>query len=101
MEQSIDEFKKRYVVEGTMKPCPALEGNLCRFMNVGQILAGHIRTLKKPYFVSRLFAVLDNIQVCPIAFNAFEELKTKVKWSESRASWSERMRKIEMEGNGA
>src|SRR3984893_5967821 len=29
MEQSIDEFKKRFVVEGIMKPCPALKGNLC------------------------------------------------------------------------
>jgi hypothetical protein len=29
MEQSIDEFKKRFVVEGIVKPCPALKGNLC------------------------------------------------------------------------
>ena len=29
MEQSIDQFKKRFVVEGIVKPCPALKGNLC------------------------------------------------------------------------
>ncbi len=29
MEQSIDEFKKRFVIEGIVKPCPALKGNLC------------------------------------------------------------------------
>src|ERR1700746_884260 len=29
MEQSIGEFKKRFVVEGIVKPCPALKGNLC------------------------------------------------------------------------
>jgi Fe-S-cluster containining protein len=101
MEQSIDEFKKRYVVEGTMRPCPALKGNLCSIYERRPDSCRTYPHFEKPYFVSRLFAVLDNIQVCPIAFNAFEELKTKVQWSESRARWSERMRKIEMEGNGA
>jgi Fe-S-cluster containining protein len=96
MEQSIDEFKKRFVVEGTMKPCPALKGNLC------SIYAGRpdaCRTyphLEKPHFVSRLYGVLDSIGVCPIAFNAFEELKAKVKWSKYRERWSKRMRELEM-----
>jgi hypothetical protein len=31
----------------------------------------------------RLYGVLDSIGICPIAFNAFEELKAKVKWSKS------------------
>ncbi len=48
-----------------------------------------------------LYGVLDNIRICPIAFNAFEELKAMVKWSKYRARWSKRMREIEIEGNVA
>jgi uncharacterized protein len=46
MEQTIDEFKKRFVPEGTMKPCPALKGNLCSIYQHRPTLAGHIRTSK-------------------------------------------------------
>ena len=96
MQQSIDEFKKRFVVEGIMKPCPALEGNLC---SIYEARPGDCRSyphLEKPDFVSRLYGVLDNIAICPIALNAFEELKAKLKWAKYRERWSKRMRQIEM-----
>jgi hypothetical protein len=32
--------------------------------------------------------VIDNVAICPIAFNAFEELKTKLGWS--RSPWHQR-----------
>jgi Fe-S-cluster containining protein len=88
MEQSIDEFKKRFVVEGIMKPCPALKGNLCSVYEGRPDACRSYPHLEKPHFTSRLYGVLDSIGICPIAFNAFEELKVKVKWSKFRARWS-------------
>ena len=99
MEQSIDEFKKRFVVEGIMKPCPALEGNLCSIYEGRPDVCRSYPHFEKPAFISRLYGVLDSIGICPIAFNAFEALKAKVKWSKYRARWSKRMREIETEGN--
>jgi Fe-S-cluster containining protein len=95
MEQSIDEFKKRFVVEGTMKPYPALKGNLCSIYEGRPHACRSYPHLEKPHFTSRLYGVLDSIAVCPIAFNAFEELKAKVKWTEARERWSKRMREFE------
>jgi uncharacterized protein len=101
MEQSIDEFKKRFVVEGIMKPCPALKGNLCLIYEGRPDVCRSYPHFEKPDFIFRLYGVLDSICFCPIAFNAFEELKAKVKWSKYRARWSKRMREIGTEGNEA
>jgi len=101
VELSIDEFKKRFVVEGIMKPCPALKGNLCSIYEGRPDACRSYPHLEKPYFISRLYGVLENISICPIAFNIFEELKAKVKWSKYRSRWSKRMREIETEGNAA
>ena len=94
MEQSIDEFKKRFVVEGIVKPCPALKGNLCSIYEGRPDVCRSYPHLEKPGLIFRLYGVLENIRICPIAFNAFEELKAKVKWSRYRARWSKRMREI-------
>jgi Fe-S-cluster containining protein len=99
MEQSIDEFKKCFVVEGIMKPCPALQGNLCSIYEDRPDVCRSYPHLEQPGFTLRLYRVLDNIRICPMAFNAFEELKAKVQWSKYRARWTKRMREIEMEGN--
>jgi len=101
MEQSIDEFKKRFVVQGIVKPCPALKGNLCSIYEGRPDVCRSYPHFEKPHFIFRLYGVLDSIAVCPIAFNAFEELKAKVKWSQYRARWSKRRRQIETEGNVA
>jgi len=101
MEQSIDEFKKRSVVEGIVRHCPALKGNLCSIYEVRPDVCRSYPHLEKRGFTSRLYGVLDSIGICPIAFNAFEELKAKVNWSRYRAKWSKRTRGIEMEGNVA
>jgi Fe-S-cluster containining protein len=101
MEQSIDEFKKRFVVEGVVKPCPALTGNLCSIYEGRPDVCRTYPHFEKPDFIWRLYGVLDSIGICPIAFNAFEELKAKVKWSKYRVRWSKRMREIETEGNVA
>jgi Fe-S-cluster containining protein len=95
MEQSLEEFKKRFVVEGIVKPCPALKGNLCSIYENRPDVCRSYPHLEKPDFTFRLYGVLDNIRICPIAFNAFEELKAKLKWSKHRAKWSEQI--LEME----
>jgi len=95
MEQSIDEFKKRFVVEDIVKPCPALKGNLCSIYEGRPDVCRSYPHFEKPDFIFRLYGVLDSIAICPIAFNAFEELKVKLKWSKYRARWSKRMREIQ------
>ncbi len=95
MQQSIDEFKKRFVVEGIMNPCPALNGNLCSIYEHRPEDCRSFPHLEKTYFVTRLYGVLDSIAICPIAFNAFEELKAKLNWSKHRERWSKRMQLIE------
>ncbi len=96
MDQSMDEFKKRFVVEGIMKPCPALRGNLCSIYEGRPDVCRSYPHLEKPDLIFSLYGFLDNIRICPIAYNVFEELKAKVKWSKYRARWSKRMRKLEM-----
>jgi Fe-S-cluster containining protein len=101
MEQSIDEFKKRFVVEGIVKPCLALKGNWCAiYEGRPDVCRSHLH-FEKPDFIFRLYGVLDSIGICPIAFNAFEELKAKLKWSKYRARWSKRMPEIQTGGNVA
>jgi Fe-S-cluster containining protein len=101
MEQSIDEFKKRFVVEGLVKPCPALKGNLCAIYEGRPDVCRSYPHFEKPDFIFRLYGVLDSIGICPIAFNAFEELKAKVEWSKYRARRSKRMWELETEGHVA
>ena len=101
MEQSIDEFKKRFVVEDIVKPCPALKGNLCSIYEGRPDVCRSYPHFEKPDFIFRLCGVLDSIAICPIAFNAFEELKAKLKWSKYRARWSKRMREIQTGANVA
>ncbi len=96
MDQSMDEFKKRFVVEGIMKPCPALRGNLCSIYEGRPDVCRSYPHLEKPDLIFSLYGFLDNIRICPIAYNVFQELKAKVKWSKYRARWSKRMRKLEM-----
>jgi Fe-S-cluster containining protein len=101
MEQSIEEFKKRFVIAGRMTPCPALKGNLCSIYEGRPDVCRSYPHLEKPDLIFSLSGVLDNVGICPIAFNAFAELKAKVQWSKYRARWSRRMREIEMHGSGA
>ncbi len=92
LEQSIDEFKKRFMVEGI--PCPALKGNLCSIYENRPDVCKSFPHLEKPRFTTRLMGVIDNLSICPIAFNAFEELKVKVQWPKNRPSWSKRLREM-------
>jgi uncharacterized protein len=79
--QSIEAFKKQFMSEGEVNPpCPMLDGKLCSIYENRPEVCRTYPHLEKPRFTSRLMGVIDNVAVCPIAFNAFEELKTKLGW---------------------
>jgi Fe-S-cluster containining protein len=61
-------------------PCPMLKGNLCSIYSDRPDTCRTFPHLEKSGFVFRLIGVIENLSVCPIVFNAFEELKTILHW---------------------
>ena len=83
--QSIAEFEKHFMSEGMVNPpCPMLDGKVCSIYENRPEVCRSFPHLEKPHFTSRLMGVVDNVAVCPIAFNAYEELKTKLGWTKGR-----------------
>ena len=82
--QSIEEFRKKSMSEDTVNPpCPMLNGNLCAIYENRPDVCRSYPHLEQPHFTARLMGVLANVAICPIAFNAFEELKVKLGWRPS------------------
>ena len=80
--QSIKAFEKQCMSEGKVNPpCPVLNGKLCSIYENRPEVCRSYPHLEQPHFTSRLVGVIENVAICPIAFNAFEELKTKLGWS--------------------
>jgi uncharacterized protein len=80
--QSMKAFEKQFMSEGKANPpCPLLDGKLCSIYDNRPEVCRSYPHLEKPHFTSRLMGVIENVAICPIAFNAFEELKTKLRWS--------------------
>ena len=79
--QSINAFRKQYMSEGKVNPpCPLLNGNQCSIYENRPDVCRSFPHLEQPEFTSRLIGVIENVATCPIAFNAFEELKAKLAW---------------------
>jgi uncharacterized protein len=79
--QSIEAFQERFMSEGEVNPpCPMLNGKLCSIYENRPDVCRSYPHLEQPKFTFRLMGVIDNVAVCPIAFNAFEELKAKLAW---------------------
>jgi uncharacterized protein len=79
--QSIEAFQKQSMSEGKVNPpCPMLNGKLCSIYENRPDVCRSFPHLEQPEFTSRLIGVIDNVAICPIAFNAFEELKAKLVW---------------------
>ena len=57
-----------------------LNGKLCSIYENRPDVCRSFPHLEQPEFTSQLMGVIDNVAVCPIAFNAFEELKAKLAW---------------------
>jgi Fe-S-cluster containining protein len=83
--QSIEAFEKQFMSEGMVNPpCPKLDGTLCSIYENRLELCKSFPHLEQPGFTTRLMGVIDNVAICPIAFNAFEELKTRLGWLPDR-----------------
>ena len=83
--QSIKAFEKQFMSEGKVNPpCPMLDGKLCSIYEDRPEVCRSYPHLEQPHFTSRLMSVIDNVAICPIAFNAFEKLKTELGWSRDR-----------------
>jgi uncharacterized protein len=79
--QSIKTFERQFMSEGKVNPpCPMLNGKLCSIYENRPDVCRSYPHLEQPEFTSRLIGVIDNVAICPIAFNAFEELKGKLAW---------------------
>ena len=80
--QSIEAFEKQSMSEGNVNPpCPMLNGKLCSIYENRPDVCRSFPHLEQPEFTSRLIGVIENVAICPIAFNAFEELKAKLGWT--------------------
>jgi Fe-S-cluster containining protein len=79
--QSIEAFQKQSMSEGSVSPpCPMLNGKLCSIYEKRPDVCRSFPHLEQPEFTTRLIGVIENVAICPIAFNAFEELKAKLAW---------------------
>lgn len=64
-------------------PCPMLKDKLCSIYSDRPNTCRTYPHLEKTDFLSRLIGVIGSLSVCPIAFNAFEELKIKLRWTKN------------------
>ena len=79
--QSVEVFQKHSMSEGKVNsPCPMLNGKLCSIYGNRPDVCRSFPHLEQPEFTSRLMGVIDNVAICPIALNAFEELKATLAW---------------------
>src|ERR1700733_643988 len=79
--QSIEAFQKQSMSEGSVNPpCPMLNGTLCSIYDDRPGVCRSFPHLEQPHFTSRLIGVIDNVAICPISFNALEELKVTLGW---------------------
>jgi Fe-S-cluster containining protein len=83
--RTIDEFKKEYTQiekDGDMSfnklPCPFLKDLKCSVYDCRPNDCRSYPHLHKKDFISRLFGVIDSYSICPIVFNVFEELKSRL-----------------------
>ena len=60
------------------KPCPFLEGKLCRHYHIRPESCEEFPFLHRPDFTTRSAMALWNLPYCPIVFNVYELLKQQV-----------------------
>jgi len=82
---SITKVKEKYTKideDGDMifkhKPCVFLENKKCKIYSSRPSDCKSYPHLHKNEFTARLFGVIHNYSICPIVFNVYEDLKTKL-----------------------
>jgi len=66
----------RFLVK--QKPCPFLDGKLCRHYHVRPESCVEFPFLHKPDFTTRSMMALWNLPYCPIVYNVYELLKQEI-----------------------
>jgi uncharacterized protein len=88
--QSMEAFERQFMSDGMVNPpCPMLDGKLCSIYENRPEVCRSFPHLEQPGFTTRLTGVIDNVAICPIAFNAFEELKTKLARLQRGRNWQQ------------
>jgi Fe-S-cluster containining protein len=81
-----DQFERRYLDKTDepgrftikQKPCPFLDGKLCRHYHVRPESCREFPFLHKPDFTTRSMMALWNLPYCPIVYNVYELLKREI-----------------------
>jgi len=81
-----DQFERKYLDKTDepdrflirQKPCPFLDGKLCRHYHVRPESCAEFPFLHKPNFTTRSTMALWNLPYCPIVYNVYELLKQEV-----------------------
>lgn len=61
-------------------PCHFLKDKKCTIYSVRPEECRSYPYLHKDDFISRLFSVIDNYEICPIVYNVYEQLKRRMKF---------------------
>jgi hypothetical protein len=59
-------------------PCCFLNGNECKIYKNRPYDCESYPHLHKKRFIYRLFGIIDNLEICPIVYNVYEQLKIKL-----------------------
>ncbi|MFC2125684.1 YkgJ family cysteine cluster protein, partial [Bacteroidota bacterium] len=73
-----DEFGEKDRLTLKSKPCQFLQDKKCTVYTLRPAECESYPYLDKDDFISRLFGVIDNYEVCPIVYNVYEMLKQKM-----------------------
>jgi hypothetical protein len=81
-----EQFERRYLDKSDepdrflirQKPCPFLEGKLCRHYGVRPESCAEFPFLHRPDFTTRSMMALWNLPHCPIVYNVYELLKSEI-----------------------
>ena len=81
-----NQFITKYAIKGedgesklNQLPCPFLKDNKCTQYDSRPVVCASYPHLHKEDFVFRLIGVVDNYSICPIVFNVYEALKSRLK----------------------
>jgi uncharacterized protein len=96
LDMPVSEFKEQYLGakdDHSSKfrlnelPCPFLENDQCANYEHRPKDCRSYPHLHKRGFVSRLWRVVDNYEICPIVFHVYEQLKAELWQDEDEIEW--------------
>lgn len=87
----VPELERRYVTKAedgakvmARAPCPFLEDNKCSIYDVRPRACRDFPYLHTKGFRQRMLMVIDNTELCPIVFNTYARLKTRMGFRDRR-----------------